>query len=214
MWKVTTNLQRNKGRRALIETLEALGFYQYASPDHVPGIKQITLETGDLFPDFPPMSLSQIVTRKKGLYKIINPEPDGTKRAYFVDSEILFEQGMKVFLEEISPILLSIGVQINSLSEEASDQKGLSVTINGMIFQIDSKQELDADKPIWTRVTLRAFATVNALLAFAGSKERLYYRMNSGNDSQGIFLTEQMYRTIQESGVIPEVDIPAPTSDS
>jgi hypothetical protein len=210
MWKLKKKTHLDEKRQALIETLDLLGFYRYASPDYLPGIKQITLKTGNLFPDFPAMSYSQVITQKKPLYRIVDPEPDGTKRAYFVDAENLYEQGTKVFIEEMSPILRVFGVHINALGEDVSDEKGLSVTINGITFQIESKRERDAGVNLWMLTTTRIFAALNVFLAESGSDERLYYRVNAGNDAQAIFLTDLIYRAIESSDVIPKRDIPVP----
>jgi hypothetical protein len=193
-------MQSNERFRQLIETLDSLGFYRYALPDQVAAIKQASLETGELFPDFyqyDPHRVNEVV-------------PDATIRAYFLDTEDLYERGAREFIEELRPALQQRGVFITSVHDDVYDGC-YSILLNGIEFPVWSKTDRTQD--MWTMTALRVLTALNSLLEKADSEERLFFRYG-GNDMQVIFLTIPMYQAIRESNIIQEKHKPKPVVGS
>lgn len=170
---------------ALLDRLESLGFYKYASTDATAAARSRAAGTAFIFGD------------------------EAMGRAFHADAEDLAEAGVGEFLKEIEPALKARGVKALTVTEnpEAEDG-GYRVTINGRSYEMYSGSEL-ASGNLWQLTVERAFAAVNHLLANAGSNERIYW-LYGGNDNLAVFLTEAQHGAIVESGLLDAREIPTP----
>jgi hypothetical protein len=167
---------------ALIQKLEALGYFRYTAPNQVPLARQIILESGDLW-------LKE------------------TRRYYDLDAEDLEERGIEDFLREIGDFLGRIGLPVRSFEEHLRQGESYGININGSAFRIwDSKDMGSVD--LWYIVTIRTLGAINTLLRESGSCERAYFVYNTGNDVEVIFLTDAMFEVIRDSQLFSEGLIP------
>ena len=133
-----------------------------------------------------------------------------TRRLYFADAEDLAEGGVRKFIEDIQPFLVEQGVRIAIVEEDNSD-KGYWVTVNDVIYEMYSEEELGTTD-IWVLTTVRAFILINQLLAKAGSREQVYM-LYGGNDCIALFLTPEMYQLIKDSPFFPAREKPLSSED-
>jgi hypothetical protein len=173
----------------LVNSLELAGFYDYALPEHVEGIKNRTLQTGFIY------SFS-----------------DGTNRCYNADAESLAECGVELFLERVDSFLRQQGVFIQSVETNCHFPKEYEIKVNGIAYQMFSAQEAETLN-LWSLVTKRAFRLVNDLLEQASSPERLF-QLYADNDTGGLFLTEKLYDILSASDVLPNENKPILISKS
>jgi len=165
--------------RVLISQLEKMGFYKYADPSMIEGIKKEAIEKDYVF---------------CGEFG----------REFPADAEALGQCGLSDFFKEIKDFLDKQNVIIN-ISEENAEENGYHITINDCSYEIYSEQELQQDW--WKLSSIRCFSIINKLLEEAGSKERIYH-INDGNDQFAIFLTEEMYQSIYDHCSLAERDKP------
>jgi len=170
---------------ALIDRLEALGFYRYVLPEKVAACKR-----EDFTNAFP-------FTSDSG-------------RVFQVDSEELAEGNVQEFLEEIRPFLAQQCVQIASIRERCEAGEDHTVTVNGITTMVCTAEELEEDT--WEPTTRRTFMLVNCMLADTGSDERVYL-LYGGNEGQAIFLTPAMFEAIHESDLMPYSELPQPIAE-
>jgi hypothetical protein len=169
----------------LLDDLERMGFYKYSPDDKIDGLKRTALKTGNIY-----------------------GYGDATKRYYAADSESLTECGVNRFLQRTEAFLVSQGVIIRAIENECDYPEKYSIVVDGVRFQLFSPAE-SASADLWDLVTKRSFAMINYLLERAGSPERLY-QLYTGNDTSGVFLTEEMYQQILLSGLLTDQGIPQP----
>lgn len=167
----------------LLDQLEKLGFYRYATPGQVSELKAEAAKTGYLFGG------------------------EGARRDYMADSEDLAEGGVKRFVDEILPLLEELGVRGVTLEEDFGEE-GYLVFVNGIRLVMYTEDEM-RNGDIWELTTKRAFALVNDLLEKAGSPERVY-QLYGGNDLRAIFLTPEMFEAIRASGALDAKEMPVP----
>jgi hypothetical protein len=170
----------------LVERLDELGFYKYARPEDIARLKTEAVATGYPFGD------------------------EALQREYLADAEDLAEGGVKPFLDDLTPQLRVLGVQIDSISQEIGGDTDHIVAINGKPHLIYSVAELSA-ADLWQRTSTRTFALINAHLERAGSEERVY-QLYGGHDCRAILLTRPMYEAIKASKLIADKDMPQPVS--
>jgi hypothetical protein len=174
---------------ALLDALEAQGYYRYIHPSNIAHVKQEALTSGYLF------------------------GWEETKRVYNADSEDLTEGFTWSFLEEITPFLQTLGVPRVEVSHVFDNDVDHTVTVNGTTYTIctvEEEQQLSVDQ-LWPIGTERALTIVNDLLEAAGSAERVY-QLFDGNDTHAIFLTPQLYDLIIQSAVLPPDWLPHPVA--
>ncbi|MDP9353167.1 MAG: hypothetical protein M3P51_16725 [Chloroflexota bacterium] len=170
----------------LLEQWEGMGFYRHASPQQISELKHEARATGYLFGG------------------------DAVARDYDADAEDLAEGGVQDFLERIGLFLAEQGVQITTVAQEFTDT-GYTMTINGRVYTLYTEEELASEgmAELWELTTARTFALVNILLAEAGSKERVF-GVYGGHDNRAVFLTDDMYAALRQSGVLPPQEMPIP----
>jgi hypothetical protein len=169
---------------ALVQCLEQLNFYKYASLEDVVPLKAEAMTTGYLFGG------------------------EALHREHLADAEDLTEGRVKPFLDDLTPQLRALGVQIDSISQEIGGNIDYIVTINGKPYLIYSVAELSA-ADLWQRTSKQTFALINAHLARAGSEERVY-QLYGGHDCRAVLLTPPMYDAIKASKLIADKDMPQP----
>jgi hypothetical protein len=126
---------------ALLDALEAHGYYRYAPPSDIPRLKQEALTSGYLF------------------------GWEDTKRVYHADSEDLTEGFTWSFLEEITPFLQTLGVPSIDVSHVFDNDVDHTVTVNGISYTICTiEEEQDLDLDLWQIGTERAFTIVTQIL--------------------------------------------------
>lgn len=172
----------------LLAELDALGFYDYADADWIDRAKAETLKTGLLSS---------------------RAFDDLTGRVFSADAESLAEGGVVAFLERISPILERQGIRLDASQEWGVDRTDYPVTLNGKTHLIYSEHDLGRTGT-WTAALVRTLVLVNALLAEAGSSERVYGLQDGfgGEASRAIFLTPALYRLTSTSPLIAEAERP------
>jgi hypothetical protein len=156
----------------LISLLEKNGYYKYIDPSMIEKVKKESIEAGYVY----------------------GWEDSG--RDFSSDAESLAEGGVSEFFESIKEFLVRQNVVVK-VSEEDFDDEDYKITVNGVQYEIYSKEEAQTDE-IWELSTIRSFAIVNKLLKNAGSSERLYI-LYGGNDLRCVFLTDEMYNLISEN---------------
>ncbi len=170
----------------LLNKLEELGYYKYIDSSQIDEVKKNSLDAGYVF----------------------GWEESG--RDFLEDAESLAEGGISEFYDRIKEFLKKQNIDINE-SEEFSD-KGYKISVNGWDYVIYTEDELKSQN-IWELSTLRSFSIINNLLKLSNSNERIYI-LYGGNDLRAIFLTDEMYKIIIESGVLPENELPREVPDS
>jgi len=171
---------------SLLKKLDELGYYKYIDSSQIERVKNISLDAGYVF----------------------GWEDSG--RDFSADAENLAEGGIPEFYNEIRNFLKKQNVDI-SVYDDFSD-KGYTIKINGKNYVIYDEKELKSEN-IWEVSTIRSFSIINSLLKESNSKERLY-TLYGGNDLRAVFLTEEMYRVIIESNILPEKELPQPVPDT
>jgi hypothetical protein len=172
-----------------------LGFYRYASPEHVNKLKVGAITNNDLFgvASYPPMR-----NRVRGLPETADTlSHPATKRNHHVDAERLAEGGVLRFISQIEPFLLD-QLRLKELETgEETNTQGWIVTLCDEEQLIYSEEESSMDD-LWERATARTFELVNRVLKSAGSQERAY-ALYGGNDLEAVFLTHEMFGVIKDS---------------
>ena len=176
---ILTWSQRNQMNSMLIE-LEALGFYKHTGQQLVEELKEKSIKAGYLF-------------------------WDETGRIYGTDAEDLAEGFIGEFFDEIAPFLIKEGVTIETY-EQSHTGDIYEIIVNHKKFIIWN-EDIDDHLNPWELATNRTFSVVNLLLQEARSQERLY-SLYGGNDLFAIFLTEEMYETINQSKLIKDTEKP------
>ena len=140
-----------------------------------------------------------------------------TGRLHAADAEDLAEGGVGELIRTVQPFLSEQGVELHEIQDDMSGD-GYSVRINGVAHLIYTAAELARDTPggqvglTWGLSVARAFSIVDALLARAGSPERVY-AVNGGNDLLALFLTPEMHRVIMEHAGASRVSGPYKSTD-
>jgi hypothetical protein len=147
----------------LMAELDSVGFYDLTTQDGLIAVRDLTLKTRELF-------------------------WEETNRCVTLDSEKLFEGGLKAVFFDLNKLLRLRNIRIESLTDCVTDESDYTVAIDGksyVLWKYKSRAETEYE----------AFcATVrflNMLLLNAGSVDRVYFQY-TGNDSMLLFLTEKM----------------------
>jgi hypothetical protein len=186
----------------LLCALDKLEFYKYVPGGEKDSVKTAQRLAGDLFPDTYKYRPGESA---RSDWAIVDMEaPDATKRAYFVDAENLYEQGAARFVKEIIPVLSLHGLLIREVTDRIAVNT-YALVLDGEEFMIYDATKRDKD--MWMYATKRVLAALNTRFHLARCDERLFYRYG-GNDTQVIFLTEEMYRVIKASRLIPDSECP------
>lgn len=171
----------------LLSKLEALGYYKFIEKTEIDRVKAESLKAGYIF------------------------GWEESARDYMSDAEDLAEGGIGEFLETIRPFLEKQNIELNVGNEDFSD-KGYIIEINGFKYEIYSEDELNSED-LWELSTNRSFAIVNKLLTEANSNERIYI-LYGGNDLRAIFLTDEMYKLINNDQELSDGEKPHPVQAS
>ncbi len=155
--------------KSLVERIDEMGFYKYADEQNISCLKKETIKSGFLY-------------------------TDETKRIFMADAEDLAEGFIDHFYKKIEPFLLQEGVRIESF-EQKNDGDKYEITVNNQTYLI---YDDDLGDELWELATNRVFDVINILLIEAGSNERLY-SLYGGNDLFALFLTEDMFKAINNS---------------
>jgi hypothetical protein len=169
----------------LLDELEILGFYKYTDPQHVLRLKAEACASGFLF------------------------DGDNIRRIYHADSEDLAEGYAWELIEQLSPFLQKLGVQIRALSHVFDNDVDYTMTVNDVCYTlvtVTEEHQLDIPE-LWRLGTERTFTIINILLEQAGSDERVF-QLYGGNDCHAVFLTWPMYRVIDASGMLARTELP------
>src|SRR5262245_43978565 len=125
----------------LVIDLERLGYFRYLTDSQKQKI---------------PRMLAKL--KQSGYFFVLKANRD-----YFADPKRLIKCGVKTFLLEISPILKTNGVVIDTIEENCSHD-GYSITINGKEYVIYSAQEFHSpNKEYWELTAQRTFSIINKL---------------------------------------------------
>lgn len=169
---------------SLLNKLEETGYYKYIDSSKIGEVKKASLDAEYVF----------------------GWEDSG--RDFSTDAESLAEGGISEFYNSIKEFMKKQNVDIVEI-EDFSD-KGYTIQINGEKYVIYNEEELNS-KDIWQLSTIRSFAIINKLLKDANSSERLYI-LYGGNDLRGVFLTDDMYKVIIDSNLLPKKELPEPVA--
>ncbi len=164
-----------------INRLSNFGYYRFASREQAQAAQREALISGDLY-------------------------VDDTCRVFFADAENIYESGAREFLVEIYQFLRLIGSPILSFEEVAEQGSFYDIVLNGSRFRILSKKDNELGDP-WRAPTMRLFCAINSIIGRSPAQERLYYDV-IGNDTMTVFLSDDMYSTIVDSGYAPQLKKP------
>jgi hypothetical protein len=131
---------------------------------------------------------------------------DGIGRAFAGDGERLAEWGVCRFMQEIEPYLRGQGVgQVACVQDDWVEGKyAYTVNVNGRDFPILVDEDMECN-PAWAAASVRTQGLVEELLREAGSPEHAYIVSGTLAESSIIvFLTAEMYHTINNSPLVPE----------
>ena len=178
----------------LVLQLESLGYYCYVDPAQLNEVRALALKSGYVF-------------------------GSETRREFPADAEELPSDGVTDFLRDIEPFLRAQGVTLQ-IEDTDCDGAEYFVRVNGRRFPIYTREENELTKrgiqppegDVWLLSTRRTMELVNWLLEDAGSPERMYIS-GGWNDQRAIFLTPEMHRLIEKSGVVADEDVPCSVED-
>lgn len=155
------------------------GFYRFMSPNDFGRVYDQTVRQKEVFLD-----IKQLSHEMHTDYDVIDPEPDASRRQYFVDFRRLYEAEAGTAVNEIVKIAESLSLPIDryargKITDELSSAKA---SITGSRYA-----RFDA--------YAASFAKLINEKILAASGDKIYLR-GGGNDGQFIFLTEGMYSMI------------------
>ena len=170
-----------KDMSLLVSQLSALGYYHYTDASLVDELQADAIASGYLY-------------------------DDETQRIYMTDAEDLAEGLVEPFFDDIAPFLAMQHVNVEQI-EFTDTGDTYELNVNGDRFTIYDRID-DEGEEEWALVPERVFQSINLLLQAAGSNERIY-TLYGGNDLFVVFLTEDMFKAIQQATVIETNEKPA-----
>ncbi|WP_224995086.1 hypothetical protein [Cesiribacter sp. SM1] len=189
------NIFRKHSGIEIADTLDSMGYFQYADPSDVELLKQ---EISNAYEAWG--MISSIHALENGIHY---PKD---YRLYSLDNEALFEQGgYHKYLAEIEPTTkkLNISIYVEDELEEYSPTNGIthSLSINGVKYRI-FEQFRDFSRA-GTIAAKKFIEIINNVLVLQQSHEKVY-PIGSGTSGQLIFLTPEQFRFIY--AVYPDND--------
>jgi len=128
---------------------------------------------------------------------------------FHADGESLAEGGVERFLHEIAPALErhGLGLRVEQIEQPYRwpDHRDYVLSINGLRCVIWTLEE---EYP-WDASTVRPLATVNQLLAAAGSPVRAHTLYAGANGGLVFLMDPRVADAIRASGLMPDREIPA-----
>lgn len=169
---------------AFVTRLEELGYFKYADPENLEGLKNHMIREFD-----PDSELTSIWEETSSTPK--------DYRYYFCDNETLFEEGgLAAMLNDLRPTFERIGLKIDiTMHDETWDASNRwldhTITINGKKYTVFRHfTEMG-----WGEAVQRLVEILNEELTRQGKEDRVY-PVSGGNDGRIIFLSEEQFRYI------------------
>jgi hypothetical protein len=148
----------------LMAELDSVGFYDLTVKDDLTTVKRLSLSNREVL-------------------------WDETNRCTTLDSEMLFEGGVKAILPDVDALLRLRNVRIESLTDRVTDESDYVVTIDGKAYVLwKYKSRVETEYEAFSATV----NLLNGLLLNVGSHDRVYFEY-TGNDSMLFFLTEKMF---------------------
>lgn len=169
-----------------VKTIDSLGYFKYADPEHVDSLKQEIAKYFEI--DNALTSVWDDKTHTPLDY-----------RYYFCDGEAVFELGgFTNMLEKLQPTFDKIGFTItitNHIEEWDNENNWLnhSITINGTNYIIFEHYKGYG----WGKAVQRLAEILNAEFKKQGISDKIYL-ISSGNDGMLIFLTDELHKYIDK----------------
>lgn len=174
--------------RFIVERLDEVGYFALTDSTNLDIVKKDVAESYDK------LSYFGGVLSDTTLHCLDN-------RFYWIDSETLFEfDGLWGYLDEVKNTFERLGLKLEyenyavGLDVDNPDYIKCSIDLNGKKY---IAFEGNADMMSW-EIAFRNFVEMlNDQLRLQGSKEQVYM-VYTGNDSQIVFLTDEMYKIVRE----------------
>jgi hypothetical protein len=178
--KKTTNKDWGYDAEQIVQQLEILSYFKYASPTDIPEIKKEMVDSLSRFNYLGTVFFDQGFYHSKDF------------RHYPLDNEELFEEGGFTYYLQTMKILfdkMDFKLEISNHIEE-DGEKGLNhfITLNGKEYII-FKNFSDAG---WGEAAQRFAQIINDQLNLQNKEEKLYL-ISGGNDGHAVFLSDAQF---------------------
>lgn len=127
------------------------------------------------------------------------------------DDESLAEFGIGDFLNEHRDSIRRYGGSFETVEDLETEGYGYSVAVDGRMYEVYTAADLEAEERgewnIWKRAAKATQTILNDLFEQGGSENRAYW-YSGGNDAFVWFITPEMARVMQESGLFGPDEAP------
>lgn len=185
--------QKNTGKKSIkgsfvVECLDEVGYFALTDSANLNAVKK------DVAESYEKLSYFGGVLSDTSLHCLDN-------RFYWIDSETLFEVGgLTEYLDQIKNTFSRLGLKLEYTDEKnIFDEKNENYWKHTIVLNDREYTAFDGEMDMMSwEMAFRYFVEMlNDQLRLQGSKEQIYM-VYTGNDSQIVFLTDEMYRVVKE----------------